>query len=360
MTDDRTQLARDVHVPISDRDVDETWRRLDATLRPERSPARWFVLAGVSLAAVAALVVAVQLQRDNPALSSGAPLTTASVGHLEEGSTVVVAEATSGELEAVSADEVRVRLDRGVMRFDVAKKPGRRFSVVAGRVEVRVVGTRFVVRREQRASVSVERGVVEVWVEGTKRAVLEAGDTWEEPALAVVAEDPQPVAPSSVPEALELPADPRPPKRKAPKGVRTQPVAAQPPTAPPVPEVDDASAVFKLALEARRAGRAAEAAQTLSTFVTKFPDDARAGLALFELGRLQMDQLHTPTRAVESLERAVAKASSGTYLEDAMARLVRLHHELHRPSACESARRAYLERFPTGLHAATLSALCTN
>jgi transmembrane sensor len=368
-------LAAHIQHVVTERELDDTWQRLDSSLRPERRPVRWLALAGVAGAALVAIAVLLWPRpgAEGTRLEPGAAIATGATpleGTLEEGSLVRAAASSAGAIEVASASEVRVRLDRGVFRFDVTKKPSRRFSVIAGRVEVRVIGTAFTVRRDATASVQVERGVVEVWVDGSQRAVLTAGQSWDEAPLAA-APGVQPATPTVEvePEPVEAePSEKRPTKRPAPSrrsSVRSaqagaapsEPLPALPSSAMPTLP-DDPSTLFKVALEARRAGRAGEAAQALRQFVGRFPDDSRTGLALFELGRLEMDQLRSPSRAIDSLEQAVAKAPAGSFLEDAMARLTRLHHELRHPDACRSAKAAYLKRFPSGVHAATLEPLC--
>lgn len=378
MVEPRTgPLAEHIQHVVTDRELDDTWQRLDASLRPEPRRPRWLLVGGLASAAIVVAVAVMMWPRARPdgtRLEPGAAIATGSAGLqgvLDEGSVVQAAPASAGALELASSSEVRVRLDRGSFRFDVAKKPTRRFSVIAGHVEVRVVGTTFTVRREATASVQVERGVVEVWVDGSQRAVLTAGQRWDEAPLAVapeVAAEPIELAPE--PDAPEMVApEPRPTKRTVKRvgsgkvkstGGATAPEPLPPPVSSATPTLpDDPSTLFKVALDARRAGRAGEAAQALRHFVAQFPDDSRAGLALFELGRLEMDQLRSPARALESLEQAVAKGPSGSFVEDAMARLARLHHELRHGEACRAAKASYLKRFPSGVHAATLEPLCT-
>jgi transmembrane sensor len=370
-------LAEQIHHVVTEREVDEAWLRLDSALRPERRLPRWAPIAGLlGLAAAAAVVMAMwpRAGQDGTVLEPGATIATGQLpltGRLQEGSTIEADAVSAGEVEFASASEVRVRLDRGTFRFDVAKKPTRRFLVMAGRIEVRVVGTTFTVRRETSASVRVERGVVEVWVEGTQRAVLTAGQSWDEAPLASAASErapepvvvePAPVEPAPV-ETVE--SEPRPTRAVRPVR-RTSPRAAAPSAPEPLPSSitpvtlpDDPSTLFKVALDARRAGRASEAAQALQQFVARFPDDSRAGLALFELGRLEMDQLRSPSRAIDSLARSVAKAPSGAFVEDALARITRLHHDLKHADACRAAKDTALKRFPSGVHAATLGGLCS-
>lgn len=368
MADPNGPLSEHIQYTVTDREVDESWQRLDSALRPERRFSKPLVFAGVGVALVAIVIGVISLRRapsegvlePGAMLAAGtAPLQTT----LREGSTVRADAASKGALEVANASEVRVRLDEGSMHFDVARNPSRRFVVKAGRVEVRVIGTAFTVRRSTTVasvSVTVDRGIVEVWIGDVQRAVLNAGQTWNEPVETAAVVEPEPAIDVDEP-AVELE---QPTKRTTPTRKKSV-VAKVVPTETPAPTVvtpalpDDPSTLFRLALDARRAGRAREAAEAFTNFLSRFPDDSRSGLVLFELGRLQMDQLHSGADAVKSLERAIAKAPQGSYAEDAMARLVQLHHDRKEATACREARDGYLKRFPAGVHAATLGALCS-
>lgn len=370
MADPHGPLSEHIQYTVTDREVDESWQRLDSALRPERRFSKPLVFAGVAVALVAVVIGVMSLRRapSEGVLEAGAVLAAGTAPlqtTLREGSSVRADAASKGALEVANASEVRVRLDEGSMHFDVARNPSRRFVVKAGRVEVRVIGTAFTVRRSTpvaSVSVTVDRGIVEVWIGDVQRAVLNAGQTWNEPVetAAVVESEPEPAI-----EVVDEPVVEReqPTKRAAP--IKKKSVTKAAPTESPAPTVstpalpDDPSTLFRVALDARRAGRAREAADAFTDFLSKFPDDSRSGLVLFELGRLQMDQLHSSSDAVKSLERAIAKAPQGSYAEDAMARLVQLHHDRKEATACREARDGYLKRFPAGVHAATLAALCS-
>lgn len=369
MADPHGPLSEHIQYTVTDREVDESWQRLDSALRPERRFSKPLVFAGVGVALVAIVVGVLSLRKapTEGVLEAGAMLAAGTAPlqtTLREGSTVRADPASKGALEVATASEVRVRLDEGSMHFDVARNPSRRFVVKAGQVEVRVIGTAFTVRRSTTVasvSVTVDRGIVEVWMGDVQRAVLNAGQTWNEP-VETAAIEPEPAVDVEEP-AVEIE---RPTKRAAPSKKKSVVVAKVAPGEPPAPTVttpaalpDDPSTLFRLALDARRAGRAREAADAFTNFLSKFPDDSRSGLVLFELGRLQMDQLHASADAVKSLERAIAKAPQGSYAEDAMARLVQLHHDRKEATACRDAREGYLKRFPAGVHAATLGALCS-
>jgi transmembrane sensor len=391
MADPKGSLSRHIHYVLTEGEIDEGWQRLDAALRPERSWRRVavaLVAVGVCLALVVFVAVTGRNGRDGM-LEPGATLAAGDAelsATLKEGSTIVADARSMGTLEVATSEEVVVRVGTGVMHFDVAKNPKRRFRVLVGRVEVRVIGTAFTVQyRGSTAAVTVQRGVVEIWSEGAQRAVLNAGQTWNEVTTAQNDgavdsrfADPFDRATSNPGASASLERESF-TKRKSTKRHSTKrgtdvaddseatasqhsgsTAASNAPdslttTKPPQ---EDASTMFREAIDARRSGDASLAATLLTRFLAKYPGDAREGLALFELGRLQMDRLDQPTNAIETLERAVLRAPTASYAEDAMARLVRLHHLLHQRAACKEARAAYLERFPSGVHTATLLDLC--
>ena len=72
----------------------------------------------------------------------------------------------------------------------------------------------------------------------------------------------------------------------------------------------------------RRAGRMREAADAYAALLASYPDDARAGLSAFELGRIRMDALDDEAGAIEALERSLAAGTAASFHEDALARIV--------------------------------------
>jgi hypothetical protein len=100
----------------------------------------------------------------------------------------------------------RVLLEEGEARFDVTPRPGRpEFTVEAGEVTVRVVGTNFDVRRQDGIThVAVHRGRVRVEHLG-QQAVLDPGDTWTEPE-SIVDSEPAPPARGMAPRQRKRPS----------------------------------------------------------------------------------------------------------------------------------------------------------
>lgn len=81
---------------------------------------------------------------------------------MEDGSVITLNTDTAIDVD-FSPEERLVRLERGEAFFEVARNPQRPFLVKAGVATVRVLGTGFAVRREnRRVTVTVEHGRVEV------------------------------------------------------------------------------------------------------------------------------------------------------------------------------------------------------
>ena len=131
-----------------------------------RAAARGWLIAG-SLAAAAAVAVAVMPFAGLQSASSTSHTYATAKG---EHRTVRLADGSTIELNAgsrlsvsLSAHERRVTLPEGEALFDVAADKTRPFLIAVGDRTVRVVGTRFDVRRRgAELAVTVERGVVEV------------------------------------------------------------------------------------------------------------------------------------------------------------------------------------------------------
>jgi transmembrane sensor len=143
---------------------------------------------GGGLAAIAATIVAgVGVSRWRSGEYIAAPLGSVRRAALADGSAVTLN--TNAEITVAMEQAVRrVHLIAGEANFDVAKDRARPFLVDAGSVQVRVVGTSFLVRRtkDDDVAVTVREGIVEV-NRGSDRSVrLTAGDRLILPANAPV------------------------------------------------------------------------------------------------------------------------------------------------------------------------------
>ncbi len=331
--------------------VRRLWRGIEARrAAPRRS-------RGPALAAAVALAAGALLWIAWPRASAPGPLALAGGGALstmdgprevllDDGSRIVLEEGARVEPLQSSATAVTLLLARGRARFEVQPGGPRRWSVESGVATVEVVGTVFTVERGVGwARVEVERGVVVVRGERVpdRAARLARGDalTIGEREVARAGEPAGAVAPE--------PAEPpraEPPRELAPRRSR-EPAAAR---------SEDAEALMAQADEARRAGRAEEAASLLERAMAR-EDDASAGVAAFTLGRMELDVLSRPERAARAFSRALTLRLPPRLREDARARLVEAHARAGDREAARRAAEAYRAEHPSGRHTERVRAL---
>jgi len=374
-----------VHDP-SAAQFDRQWSRISEQLGQRRPGARWFVLVPAALALILVLVIGARWRRAAaPASWEGAMLeadATGQVLHLPDGAEIRLAQATSVRVATWTHARVVLALDHGAITVDVPHVEGRTWIVAAGAFDVRVVGTRFVVRRGSGSEgdaveVEVERGHVEV----TRRDApddarsLSAGESWRAGTPVTIAPthaaaEPPPPAASTAPEP-------------APPSDGTSALPSEPAPAPPSWEdlakarkyrpaydalgkdgfgraVDAAGPekLFLLGETARGAGHLRDAERAFDTLRTRHRGDARAGLAAFELGRLRLDGLGKASGAAQAFGDAIALAPGAPFREDAEARRVQALEASGAAGACAQARDAYLARYPSGAHAAVVRSRC--
>jgi transmembrane sensor len=157
-------------------------RRLGEPLSAEAAHRRRIgrrVLCAGAAAAASVAVAAVALPSLGPLSALYADHATGVGGRkriaLADGSVAILNTATAVSVE-YSAKERRVVLNDGEALFEVAKDANRPFIVVAGGVEVRAVGTAFVVRLKDACEhVTVSEGAVEVKIGSRPPIRVEAG-----------------------------------------------------------------------------------------------------------------------------------------------------------------------------------------
>lgn len=365
-------LSRHVQVDVSPARVARVWQAIAPRL--EQAPSRtrrWLaplaVAGGLALAGVGGAVL-VERGSDPSSVWENAALESAGDSlsvKLEDSSRIELAAKSRIELAESKADAVKLRLRRGSVRCDVTHREGRRFSVEALGVEVRVVGTLFnvaIAEGERRVDVSVERGSVEVRAldETGPYRRISAGERWsvDLPSLS------PPASASAEPAAPAPSADPAESRRNRAKdelrAAEPTPSTGDRGDADPASDPNTATAreLFDLANLARRSGDLAAAARAYELLLSKYPNDGRAGLAAFELGRLRLERLGNPAGAVSALERAMAKAPSPGLREDAMARLVQAYSALGDGARCRRTRDRYLSEYPGGVHTNAVKSRC--
>jgi transmembrane sensor len=380
-------LARHLQPPLSSERLDRQWEGV--ALRSKRQRTVPLVAVGLGLAAACAVALVLALRSPGaPATAlEGASVETSGTNSqlitLAEGSRVELSPDTRVEFSTVREQAVRVFLKRGEARFDVAHVAARTFTVVTRPVQITVRGTRFRVRisegPEARVTVSVDQGRVEVQRSGSNEAVRQigAGETWSM-ALAGATET-RAASSSPAPSAEPPPTASAPPPSSAVRPAPSAPAEAPDQFSELVKarkyreayaslgpsgfsrELGQANArrLLELADAARLSGRPAEAARAFDRLRKTHRGDPRAGLAALELGRLRMDSLGDLSGALEAFTDAATLARSGAVREDAEARKVFALERLGDKSGCARARDAYLARFPTGIHAASIRRRCS-
>lgn len=354
--------------PESDARIEQIWRgieaRQDEYVRPVSKRKVMVVSGALAVAAgvLLALFVGAPSDTNGPngsdsvALSAhqlnvGAKMRTATEEisvNLADGSLVTLGPESSVALQETKSANIALNLEVGRVECNVVKEKRRVFSVLAGDVTVRVIGTQFSVERfpvksGERVMVEVREGVVEVRGPDGIGKRLSAGESWSV-TVATDRSGPQPEKQSAEAHAAG-------PQEESTE-MTEKSVVRKDETQSPAQARD----LFADARAARNAGDAARAAQLYQEFLTQQARDPRAGVAALELGRLRMDQLGDVSGAIAPLSKA---ATTGSGLgDDALARLARAHALLGQVSSCQSARARYLKSYPQGVHVEQVRALC--
>lgn len=358
--------SRYVQPEVSDARVNRLWGNVSARLEARKGRI-WRGIA-LSLALSAAALAAVfftrsQLTSTEHAVLADTKLETggdALAVTLDDGSQVSLASRSEVRVRGNQPNAVALSLARGEVTCDVTHRENRKFTVMAGDVEVRVVGTKFTVKTtpgdNPRVEVSVLRGVVEVVSRRRPDVIarVAAGQSWiqnPEPSAASAGN-----APSTAERApaTDPPAPAGDGKSAAPADVKS----AAAPTPSGAAAGPSARELFEKAGESRRAGDAAAAARAYEELLRLHPSDGRASLSAFELGRLRMDRLGDRAGAIAALERALASNLGPSFREDALARLVSVYAAQGNYAACGRARDRYLASYPAGVHAAAVATRC--
>ena len=356
----KQNLSKHVTVDTSEARLARIWSGVSDGLAKRSGLGRRFVVRGAAALVAAALLVVgvlglVRLRDPNFVGSPfhRAALETAGdalVVDLHDGSRIELDARTRVEVVESIEENLSMRLRRGRVECDLVPQPGRRFTLFASSVEVRVTGTRFSVElapNGERVEVAVERGSVEVsWpLAAEPKRRLAAGERWSI--------DLRPSERARAKAPAKTPGTEAEPRAHTPDEPSDRPGDASDAAVVPGPRE-----LLDLGNAARRAGDNVGAARAYETLVSKHASDPRAGLAAFELGRLRMGPLGDARGAVQAFRRAIALAPGAGFKEDAMARLVEAYAALGERAPCRAARDAYLASYPRGVHAASVAKRC--
>ncbi len=371
-----THLREALREPFSDGDLARLWPSIERrrSRASTRSAALWIASAAVAGSALFALTHPRAASAPGPLrLASGAAVVTldAAAGtrlvDLSDRSRLTLSEGAVVEPLRNDARVFDTSLPRGRVRFDVQPHGPRRWSIDCGLATVRVVGTSFALERSpERLHIEVFHGLVRV--EGRRVPdgvrLLSAGQS-----IDVLAATTTPVA-ARVTPPVEAPAAARPPVvTPPPRAARAavsdawRALAAQrefqrayealgPGGAEARARGATADDLLALGEVAHRSRHYAEAAELYARFITAHGDHAQAGMVAFTLGRLQLDQLASPSDAARSLDRAQRLGVARYLQEDLAARLVEARARSGDAAGARAAADAYLRVFPDGRRAA--------
>lgn len=351
-----SRLAEDVRSAVRPAVTEErlhaSWKTIAERSQRAPRPRRTALLAGVALAAVAALAW-LSVQHDDALTLAGEPLATAAprafaaptTWSLSDGSVIEIGAGAILGVTENDGDGVGLTLAAGRAGFEVRPGGPRRWHIDAGACVVEVLGTGFSVDRRPDGSVRVEvrHGRVAVRSGASPDVTfLERGESVEVPA-------PTPI------ETVTAAASPAATASEAATTTAATAALAAPVIEAPAAtgEASEAAAtspreLLRAAERASEDGRPWDAAPLLRTLVAAHPDDEDAPLAAFTLARIELDRLDHPERAAAAFARALALGLSGDLAEIARARRVEALARAGDRDAATQAAEVYLARHPDG------------
>ena len=243
-------------------------------------------------------------------------------------------------------------LREGKMRFHVIPTRERTFTVKAGAVKVTVLGMAFTMERiADRVSVSADGSPLLVeW--GSEHRLLEVGESgWFPPAETEVSWTPA----GQLATAAQLATGAA--RARSVHATAASPRSGAVPTGvPPTLTTPTVTARLEAADAARQSGRPREGADLLQRIVDEHPEDPRAPLAAFTLGRVLLRELGRPREAAAAFAQARVLAPRGPFAEDALAREVEAWASTEEIATRRARAATYLRLYPAGRRAAAMAA----
>jgi transmembrane sensor len=270
--------------------------------------------------------------------------------------TTAVPTTSSAQLTVttVTPTLVRSELARGGYRFKVVHDPARIFRVGAGKVQVEVLGTEFIVDRlnDEHVRIEVLSGRVRV-SSGDERVELASGEVgmFPRPVDATA----KPAVDAAVDEPAARPTMPTKPstglvtKRSWVRLAQAGDYEAAYDALKRAREPVKGPVELMLASDAARLSRhPLDALAPLESVVASYPHDPRAPLAAFTLGRVLLDDLGRPGVATTAFARARSLAPAGAIAEDALAREVEAWFRSGDLARAHDRATEYVSQYPTG------------
>lgn len=261
---------------------------------------------------------------------------------------------TSIVVGEIASRRVSLILESGGASFDVTPNPERQFEIQVGNVRVSVLGTGFVVTRDdvqQRVRVDVSRGRVAVRFPGGESELGAGASEWFSQQPAESGDDEHRTSSDSAPSE-------RTPQTRSRLRQSEWRALAQDgeferafntlEQSGESNALDDVGELLLAADAARYSGHPAEAIRWLRRVIERDRRDPRAPLAAFTLGRVLLQQLGHPREAAMAFAEAQRLDPNGTMTEDALVREVECWSRAGEPALAAARAHAYLERYPNG------------
>jgi len=366
----RLAAEQDKRIEASDALAEVRERIATSPLRQRRTHTpKW--AAALAFAAALAVIVAFALRPKAPtsltfsvageAASSGiwisaSPAAVTAV-RFSDGSFFALRDDARARIESVTSNGAHVVVERGTVSADVVHTDTSQWSVLAGPYEVRVTGTQFDVVWEPdhaKLMVHVTRGSVRVMGATTSRDVR-TGET-----LTLEPEAPRAAATST---EIEIEAAPQLPTPVSPlSAVGWRELAAKGRYSDAIDllqrsGIDGVIAtsspqdLIAIADVARFSAHPDIAQKSLLALRRRFPKDAKASRAAFDLGRLAFDQQHNYSQAATWFATCLSEDPNGPLDREAAGRLIEARQHGSDDAGAQSAARDYLRRYPSGPHA---------
>jgi transmembrane sensor len=287
----------------------------------------------------------------------------------DDGSSITLDSSSRGVLVSDPAF-VRFELESGRANFDVTPGQKRTWTIVAGKNEVRVIGTRFSVSYapSQAFEVGVERGVVSVRVAERNASVeLRAGDhlrggpgrmevLHDSLQTAPAAASAEAVAPDTQPSASTFPrleparesagSDEWRERYRRGKYAESLALLRASGVAERLEELGPGT-LAEVADAARLGGDSGLAARALSALMRRFPRAPEARDGKFLLGRVHAVRGDT-SAAIAAFEGYLKPGGSTRYANEAMGRLLELYAARNEHERARAMAERYLESAPEG------------
>jgi transmembrane sensor len=341
-------------------------------LARRRPIARWSLAAVAAARGRAARVVVLARPRPPPPLTFSVSGEAAASGawisaeassvtavRFSDGSVFAFRDDARARVESVTPDGAHIVMERGAVSADVVHRATSRWSVLAGPYEVHVTGTQFDVTWDAasaRLEVHVTRGSVRVSGGGLAPRDVRTGEVFTYPPV------PEPhaaagtaaVLPPDVAASVSAPSPTAPPRWRelAAAGRFSDAIdAVQRSGVDAVIARSGPADLLALADAARFSSHAEIAERGLLALRRRYPRDARAARAAFDLGRLAFDQRHDYAGAASWFATYLGEDPGGTFDREAAGRLIEARQRAGDEAGSRAAAKEYLRRYPNGPHA---------